>query len=1623
MSISKLINEILSEWAYRVDNGTPNPKNPLHIEVLSDVLSEMGMDNIKGELLESLTEADKQFTNPILNKEIPYKAKDGSTKKGIVGNLLRLPKDSEGRKAAEKMLPPDEKGREAAMKDLGSEKDGHSTTPQPKKEPTDKEGGEEGGQADAEAEKQKATQAMFQDPSYQSARLDAEKKAAEKLANSDPDKGEDGGTFGTDTKDEKENPKEETPGFKPVEPEEVTKEMPEADTSVFNQDSDIENISPQERHAISTKIDELSKLADEAKAKGEKAPNYNLCKVTVPGTNLYCDNNLGIPREDMPQFKGKPQPGSPADKMPKDKNGEVDTEEVFKKMLADKGIKTTDTEIPSDSLKASQSELVGAKVAGMAKALEADPLNKGITAPIYVSRDGYVIDGHHRWAAMTSKAIKDGKPANMKVHVIDMDAKDIIPMANKFAESIGVAAKKADANTETIPQHKEKSTKTDSLKNIKGESKTFKGATSGKEIKSIDFGDGAQVFGVEHRNKKMVDDIINTVKSTIPQEKWKDIVFLGEGGATDKNGKMKFNDEQIHAANEFNKMGASIDSWDGDDLDVHNDQSKLYKKQKEKTGLDDSQIKAGNWASMIGQGEGTDSMSPSDYLDEGGKNFLQSAAKEAGLPQIENWEEPTEQDKDTLYRLSFPEDNGDKETRVNDIQVAFNEARDENLLDKTKKLKAQGKIPITIAGEGHIDLVDNILKSKKSDSNNQTSTPSHKDNEQQNKVIASRIQDKIKGWAQEEKDFFTKKIYKGNSPERRSWGEAIKAKGIGAWHAIVKGAKHEVEEFKTAGHAVKSLVNGDKLDEHQKKALKAVGIKIATTALFGGLTGGLHHGASKFALHVAQELIPHTVSETIAKGIGKASLFAGAEEEDMYMEKFLNVISEKMADMDITPEMLEQMVDSYNEKNDSKTNEDISYMKDLVTETVIELINELMDEAEGFKAISNNTDRIVSFQTKQAMNAAIDSGSHRPVKATKPAPSKKEKPTGLAADKEYQAARGISPTQKTAPTGKLSSKMEDDDVFFPKKKVSEKQVEINTKIDSMPLNKESKTELKSIVTKILTGQDLNKHEKEFAGDWITIPATSEPKMYFATEAGNFANHNTQISFGTSMGEDSKQALYDFAETNEIFDKGHPVKKKSMVASQLTNNKGQKPRTKVKPVIKKSKDGIVESIKIGNTEMKRLPIPKYKDLLKQFTGKKPPMQNAEYEANLAIVALERHNAMLDDLATSGAGEIEIIDFGHDTSTSEGRKATIDTIKDMMYNKLYQDFKKYYKGEIPKEAKTVLYALKNLPNPYDNPKGNASETFQQNLDTIASMMNNNADFRAGVPDMQEIFDFMVKLGEGYAGFMPSASNWKVTDIVTYKATPDFKIKPGQSPAEVISQNIQQIKSTVLLEGGASVKYEKGGASAGYDKIMMTVYNEHKGFDTKKELLKLFEFYKWAFTPAKNEGNRYRSAAEVTAKEKELNDTLNRAVSVGILDESQKKKILAEGESQAKRMEAKVEKKVPFAKFKQCFGKTDKEQVSNYQTYKKQLGLWCKMGAVAEGINNNDMKYQLFSNLRTKYSKAKAGKVKPPVHEVIDGVSTLNGMGWSYDPGISATGKECKFISMNNANSSHINPIRRK
>ena len=89
-------------------------------------------------------------------------------------------------------------------------------------------------------------------------------------------------------------------------------------------------------------------MARDAKARGEDAPYYDLCNVSVPKTNLFCESKVitkehpeGIPRLEMPQLGGKPRPGSEADKLPRNPwdPSEVDGAAVFIEHLKSLGIR------------------------------------------------------------------------------------------------------------------------------------------------------------------------------------------------------------------------------------------------------------------------------------------------------------------------------------------------------------------------------------------------------------------------------------------------------------------------------------------------------------------------------------------------------------------------------------------------------------------------------------------------------------------------------------------------------------------------------------------------------------------------------------------------------------------------------------------------------------------------------------------------------------------------------------------------------------------------------------------------------------------------------------------------------------------------------------------------------------------------------------------------------------------------------------------------------------------------------------------------------------------------------------------------------------------------------------
>lgn len=198
--------------------------------------------------------------------------------------------------------------------------------------------------------------------------------------------------------------------------------------------------------AAFTTITRLAEMAAEAKAAGTEARTYDLCQVSVAGTNLFCAKSLrtdeypnGVPRLKMPQMGGHAVEGSDADQLPKNAAGEVNGAEAFVQHLRDIGIRTTTGQVPANTLRASQRELKGEQVGAMMRATSYDPGKE----PIFISSDNYVVDGHHRWAAVVGRDAEDGHLGDSTMHVIRIKApiSEVLHLANHWATQFGIAPK------------------------------------------------------------------------------------------------------------------------------------------------------------------------------------------------------------------------------------------------------------------------------------------------------------------------------------------------------------------------------------------------------------------------------------------------------------------------------------------------------------------------------------------------------------------------------------------------------------------------------------------------------------------------------------------------------------------------------------------------------------------------------------------------------------------------------------------------------------------------------------------------------------------------------------------------------------------------------------------------------------------------------------------------------------------------------------------------------------------------------------------------------------------------------------------------------------------------------
>jgi hypothetical protein len=141
----------------------------------------------------------------------------------------------------------------------------------------------------------------------------------------------------------------------------------------LSEDRKVELKQPKQ---VSTLIKKLGEITKEMVDQGEKAPVFDLCKVTVSGTNLFCADTKGIPRIKMPQM-------------------DDDQTKEFVKLLEKKGYAVEKGKEKSEHLRATQNQLDGAKVAKFYKRIRKDPEGKGDDKRLIISRDDYVLDGHH----------------------------------------------------------------------------------------------------------------------------------------------------------------------------------------------------------------------------------------------------------------------------------------------------------------------------------------------------------------------------------------------------------------------------------------------------------------------------------------------------------------------------------------------------------------------------------------------------------------------------------------------------------------------------------------------------------------------------------------------------------------------------------------------------------------------------------------------------------------------------------------------------------------------------------------------------------------------------------------------------------------------------------------------------------------------------------------------------------------------------------------------------------------------------------------------------------------------------------------------------------------------------
>jgi len=212
------------------------------------------------------------------------------------------------------------------------------------------------------------------------------------------------------------------------------------------------DLMEQGQHVRLNSPAEIPALAAEINRQGDAQmkltgaePAWDLGTVSVKGTRLFNEQTLGIPRDDMPQLSGPAEPGTEAALLAGGANKFVELDPQFRAQLARDGVDVKNERVKVSSLRATQTQLTATSVAGIARAAQRGnaKVRHMLKEPIWVSKDNYVLDGHHRWAADTVLDAASGKfgTGEIEVQRIGLPARLAVPYTRAWSQKMGIGGR------------------------------------------------------------------------------------------------------------------------------------------------------------------------------------------------------------------------------------------------------------------------------------------------------------------------------------------------------------------------------------------------------------------------------------------------------------------------------------------------------------------------------------------------------------------------------------------------------------------------------------------------------------------------------------------------------------------------------------------------------------------------------------------------------------------------------------------------------------------------------------------------------------------------------------------------------------------------------------------------------------------------------------------------------------------------------------------------------------------------------------------------------------------------------------------------------------------------------